>query len=136
MLVSGVSEVFAEEFENLTTSSLRTFREEVQGYMQQPPASSTCPELYSLVSYLTPHMGPYMLAQLVQGAALALRPRSRRRTASNCHPAHAKSKLKASLLSKWKAPSLRAVAHHGDQGFPIGMSLCGTLDIAISICVD
>ena len=42
----------------------------------------------------------------------------------------------ASLLSKWKAPSLWAVAHHGDQGFPIGMSLCGALDIAISICGD
>ena len=70
MLVSGVSEVFVEEFETLTTSSLRTFREEVQGYMQQPPASSTCPDLYSLVSFLTPHMGPYMLAQLAQGAFL------------------------------------------------------------------
>ena len=43
---------------------------------------------------------------------------------------------KASLLGKWKAPGLLAVAQHGEQGIPIGKSLCDTLDIAVSVCVE
>ena len=43
---------------------------------------------------------------------------------------------KASLLGKWKAPGLLAVAQHGEQGIPIGKSLCDTLDRAVSVCVE
>ena len=70
LAVPGVSEIYLSEFETLTANSLRTLRDELQAHMQEPPESSTCPELYTLVSHLTPHVGPYMLAQLVQGGFL------------------------------------------------------------------
>ena len=53
-------------------------------------------------------------------------PANRLKLASRSH----RVESKASILSKWKAPS---VAQQGEQGIPIGKSLCDTLDIAVSV---